>query len=278
MASSQAANLNLFLPILLHPQAATVLRSVKPDFAKLATSELDHGFRIEFKDTPHADPTGHTVIANADADLAIAYYNWQGELCLWLIEHKLTEKEFTTCGGYRSARGSARHNCRRSFAEVVRDPTLCYYHDVCGYNYWRVTAQNAGFFANHGQFAHCPFRGGMNQLWRNQLLALSVEQNREQPYRHASFSVVRHPGNHALDSSLQAYQKLIGGNAKFFVFTSADVLGAAAAVDDGVLNQWIAWYRSLYNTYDRRDDATNCRKSHRLCHPLDAPGRRIAAL
>jgi hypothetical protein len=52
MASSQAANINLFLPVLLHPAADANLASLKPDFAALARSELDHGYRIEFWDEP----------------------------------------------------------------------------------------------------------------------------------------------------------------------------------------------------------------------------------
>ena len=34
----------------------TVLRQLKPDFARLATDQLDYGFRVEFKDKPPATP------------------------------------------------------------------------------------------------------------------------------------------------------------------------------------------------------------------------------
>jgi hypothetical protein len=68
-----------------------MLRQVKPDFARLATDQLDHGFRVEFKGKPPAAPGDGMVIAAADADVGIAYYNHAGELYLWLIEHKLTE-------------------------------------------------------------------------------------------------------------------------------------------------------------------------------------------
>ncbi len=48
MASSQAANTNLFLPILQHPAANAILGRLKGDFARLATEHLDNGYRVEF--------------------------------------------------------------------------------------------------------------------------------------------------------------------------------------------------------------------------------------
>ena len=118
---------------------------------------------------------------------------------------------------------------------------------MSGFTYWNITAANLAFFANFAQPAHCPFRSGLNQLWRNQLLALSIEQDERQPYQHVSFSVVKHSGNSYLDPSLRAYQDLIDHNPRFSVFTSTDVLAAASACDDVELNHWIAWYRTLYN-------------------------------
>ena len=103
MASSQAACANLFLPLLQCPDAAAqVLRCVKPDLDRIATDQLDSGFRLEFWDEPYNTLRDHTPAAGTDADIAIAYYDQAGDLKLWLIEHKLTESEFTTCGGYRS--------------------------------------------------------------------------------------------------------------------------------------------------------------------------------
>ncbi len=87
----------------------------------------------------------------------------------------------------------------------------------------------------------------MNQLWRNQLLALSIEQDERQPYQQVSFSVVKHPKNTLLDKSLAAYKNLIASNPRFSVFTSADAVAAAAALDDVELGRWIEWYRALYD-------------------------------
>ncbi len=250
MASSQAANLNLFLPILYHPSVDAILSSLKPDFAHLATAELDHGYRIEFWDQwnePYGSLGDKTNVSGTDADIAIAYYNHQNVLCLWLIEHKLTEKEFTECGGYRSKGRQPGHDCTRSFGEILAAKHICYYHDVLEFAYWTITDNNQSFFPNHSGFSQCPFQSGMNQLWRNQLLALSIEQDGRQPYRQVSFSVVKHPRNIALDRTLSSYQELIAHNPRFSVFTSADAIAAANQFGDESLKPWITWYRILYD-------------------------------
>ncbi len=246
MASSQAANLNLFLPILYHPNASKILEALKPDFARLAVSQLDHGYRIEYWDEPFGCLHDKNKATGTDSDIGIAYYNHQDELCLWLIEHKLTENEFTYCGGAKSNRKRTSHDCTKSFAEILANKDVCFYHHMSKYEYWNITEANQAFFANLSQHPNCPFRGGMNQLWRNQLLGLGIEGDECQPYQHVTFSVVKHPDNTALDRSLDAYKNLIDHNPKFTVFTSGDVINAASGYADNDLNAWINWYKELY--------------------------------
>jgi hypothetical protein len=255
MASSQAANVNLFLPVLYHPLGSKVLALLKPGFASLATEHLDHGYCLEFwggnfgADKSDRGPLGDkSARGGTDSDIAIAYRDHAGALCLWLIEHKLAEDEFTPCGGYKS-KGRKEHrscDCTRSFSEILENKNTCYHHDVLHRNYWSITEKICDFFVNHARHAECPFQEGMNQLWRNQLLAQAVEQDERQPYDHASFSVVKHPANPHLDGSLNAFRDLVGNNPKFAVFTSEDVLRASEALQDDALNQWARWYRTLY--------------------------------
>jgi len=138
MASSQIACANLFLPIMVQPAIAPeILKTVKPDLASIATDQLDSGFRIEFWDenqNGNPDQKGllgdHNRSTGTDSDFAIAYRNHQGELNLWLIEHKLTEQEFTTCGGAKSkGRQAGKHSCD-SIADILKNPALCYYHSM----------------------------------------------------------------------------------------------------------------------------------------------------
>lgn len=248
MASSQAANVNLFLPILLSPIADVIFRQINPDFKSLEKGELYKGFRIEFWDGNGKDKGllgDHNARSGTDSDIGIAYRNNEDELCLWLIEHKLTEKEFTVCGGAKSkGRDSERHNCNHTLSEIITKKSLCYYHDVRKNNYWTLTEKHKGFFANHHKFSTCPFQGGMNQLWRNQLLAMALES--EGRYKHVYFSVVRHPGNHALDYTISEYRQLVNNNPKFSDFNSKTVVDIVKMQDNSDLSNWVNWYCKLY--------------------------------
>ena len=250
MASSQAANVNLFLPILLNPKVNEVLKELKADFKKIATDQLDNGFRIEFWDGNSNKEKGilgdHSAISGTDSDIAIAYYNQNDELCLWLIEHKLTEKEFTECGGAKSKGRKPNHDCSKPFSEILKNKDLCYYHSSSKYEYWNITDANQSFYVNHQEFGICPFKGGMNQLWRNQLLAQAIEKDNNQPYQHVYFSVVRHPNNTALENTINQYKNLINNNPDFTVFTSADVLEIVSKSGIKELDKWVGWYKELY--------------------------------
>lgn len=246
MVSSQAANINLFLPILVSDKRDEILRQLKPDLDSVAVSALDNGYQIEFSDEPYWNLNDKTKISGTDSDTAIAYYNKQNELCLWLIEHKLTEPDFTNCGGYNSKGRKAQHDCGKSFAEILENKNLCYQHDVRHFKYWEITEANQEFFSNHFHNRPCPFSGGLNQLWRNQLLGLSIEQDERQPYKQVYFSVVHHPDNTSLNHSMQEYTNLISGNDKFSVFTSKKFVEAAAKLNDQSMNKWVDWYKELY--------------------------------
>lgn len=248
MASSQAANANLFLPILLSGRANEVFCKIKDDFKSLETTKLDNGYQIEFWGGI-GNEIGllgdHNARSGTDSDIAIAYRNHKDELCLWLIEHKLTEKEFTQCGGSKSDnRDKSKHICEKSFGEILENKNLCYYHDIRKSNYWKITKENKSFFVNHSLLTSCPFKDGMNQLWRNQLLGFALENSKS--YEHVYFSVVKHPENKSLDKSITQYQKLINNNAKFSVFDSSEVVKAANSLNDEKLNAWVRWYCSLY--------------------------------
>lgn len=249
MASSQAACASLFLPLLQHPDAAAeVLRNLKPDLDRIATDQLDAGFRLEFWDEPSNMLNDHTPAAGTDADIAIAYYDQAGNLKLWLIEHKLTESEFTTCGGYRS-RGRDRHihKCDSTIS-VIANKDLCYYQSASGYRYWDITQAHPNAFPlDHLQaWEGCPFQGGMNQLWRNQLLALSIESSTEWPYSEVSFSVVRHPKNHALDRTIAQFKQILGNGGRFSGFTSDALIDGAQQLDHAPWRHWLEWYKELY--------------------------------
>ncbi|MBE0576859.1 MAG: hypothetical protein IH613_13300 [Desulfuromonadales bacterium] len=253
MASSQAANINLFLPLLHHPEVDTLFRSIKPDFASLAKDHLDQGYCIEYWGGNFGGGHGgkgilgdKSSMAGTDSDIAIAYLNYKGEHCLWLIEHKLTEKEFTECGAYKSKGRRPRHDCTQRFSEIATNKNLCYYHDVRRFKYWELTEQHRNLFVQDNLHKNCPFKGGMNQLWRNQLLGLAIENSQDNPYQNVCFSVVKHPKNDALDATIASYKELIAYNPKFSVHNSDEFVSAAHAISDPELAKWVSWYRDLY--------------------------------
>ena len=146
MASSQAACVNLFLPPLVNgADGEAVLRAARPDLARVDRDQLDKGFCIEYWGAKAGESPGKgkrvgllndkTEGAGTDCDIAIAYRDHDNRLCLWMIEHKLTEAEFTTCGAYNSdGRKKARradpsaYDCGKSLPEIIADKDTCYYH------------------------------------------------------------------------------------------------------------------------------------------------------
>lgn len=251
MASSQAACANLFLPLLKYPlEASEVLRDIKPDLRNIATERLDSGYRLEFWDEPDNALHDHNKASGTDADIAIAYYNLDGDLCLWMIEHKLTEQEFTTCGGYKSH--GRNHNVYKcdSISNILKNNQLCYYAGFSGYRYWDITLDNKQMFPEENLlgFGTCPFRRGLNQLWRNQLLALAIENSASKnwPFKKVYFSVVHHPKNYALQASMDLYRKLIGLGDRFSSFTSDMVINSAKRLHFSPWEGWLSWFEELY--------------------------------
>jgi hypothetical protein len=91
----------------------------------------------------------------------------------------------------------------------------------------------------------CPFKGGMNQLWRNQLLGLALEN--AGIYAHVYFSVFKHPGNTALNKTIGHYKTLINDSPKLFDFDSKEVVDAVRSLHDHELKKWVDGYSDLYD-------------------------------
>ncbi|MFC1730393.1 hypothetical protein ACFL6I_08665 [candidate division KSB1 bacterium] len=257
MASSQAACANLFIPILKNRQfASQILKSIKPDLKEIAFDYnpeiFDFGFRIEYSGEPEDTKNllnDKTKAAGTDSDIAIAYYDKDHKLNLWLIEHKLSEKEFTSCGGYKSTNNRSKYKCK-SISMTLDDSKNCYYHINCGYKYWDITKKHPEIFLldNLRENGICPFKGGLNQLWRNQILATAIEKSESPnlPFKKVFFSVVHHPQNTYLEKSISKFKKLINNNDRFFTFTSDVIINEAQKIDEPELRRWTDWYKELY--------------------------------
>lgn len=248
--SSQTACINLFMP-LLHSKDADRILPIIPgcpsDFSRIARNKLFHGFCFEYWGQDIKQGTGvlndHSKRAGTDADVAIAYYNNEDKLCLWLIEHKLSEKEFTICGAYTSEANSCKENCTLcTLIDIAHNPKKCHYH-IIGYEYWDILKKNLDKFQGSINIKGCPFKDGLNQLWRNQMLAFALQG--KGTYNTVTFSVCHHAKNTMLDKSINRYKALTCGNQMFSSFTNYDIM-RAITTQDYDLQKWVQWYKDIY--------------------------------
>ncbi len=248
--SSQTACINLFMPLLLSEDADRILPMIPgcpSDFSKMARDKLFHGFCFEYWGQDIKQGAGllndHSKRAGTDADVAIAYYNKEDKLCLWLIEHKLSEKEFTDCGAYKSEANTCKENCTLcTLVDIANNPKKCYYH-IIGYKYWDILKKNLNKFQGSIEIIGCPFKGGLNQLWRNQMLAFALQETGT--YNTVTFSVCHHAKNTMLDKSINRYKALTCGDRMFSSFTNYDVLNAVSTQNHD-LYKWMRWYKDVY--------------------------------
>lgn len=257
--SSQTACVNLFLPLLESKYANDILRDLCAakqlliDFKEInrKADGFYKGFRLEFWDKGKSGVKGylndHTSAAGTDADIAIAYKNSKDENCIWLIEHKLTEAEFTTCGGYRSKHNAHKDVCTKCNPFCNEETQKKCRYSIIGYNYWETTNDHKAQFSEKvPKMSQCPFKSGMNQLWRNQLLASKLQEKKR--CDKAFFSVVYHSENESLEKKLMSYESLFSKEAAFSYFTSKDLF-ECAQMHGHDLSEWLKWYEEMYLSY-----------------------------
>lgn len=248
--SSQTACVNLFLPLLLSDKIDEILPNIPgcpSNLKRIARDKLYHGFCFEYWGQDILQGKGmlkdHSAQAGTDADVAIAYYDANNQLCVWLIEHKLSEKEFTKCGGYDSKANDHKEDCKAcSMSIISANPSLCHYTSI-GYNYWEIFNSEKNRFNEQVCVSGCPFREGLNQLWRNQLLGFALKNN---GYHTATFSVCHHAKNTMLNKSINLYKELVNNEKYLFnTFTNDDVMKTVKSEYSDLL-QWKKWYLDLY--------------------------------
>lgn len=247
--SSQTACVNLFMPILLSEDANDILPRITgcpSDFKRIAREELFQGFCFEYWGQDICRGKGllndHSNFAGTDADVAIAYYDTDDRLCLWLIEHKLSEKDFTPCGAYKSDANKHKANCITcDLAALAENPQLCHYHSI-GFRYWELLKSRIEVYSGRAHGKGCPFRGGLNQLWRNQMLAFALQKK----YASVTFSVCHHQKNTMLQRSINQYKALIKNDKMFNSFTNYEVMDAVGGFASADVAAWKKWYEEVY--------------------------------
>ena len=111
------------------------------------------------------------------------------------------------------------------------------------YKYWDIYRTHEEKYQGNIQIIGCPFREGLNQLWRNQLLGFALQETGV--YKNTTFSVCHHAKNRMLNQSILRYKELTCRNKMFNSFTNYDVLNAVNDVKSD-LHSWLNWYKDVY--------------------------------
>jgi hypothetical protein len=251
LASSQAACINLFYPILRDTEKRDlILKEINQNIHKI------YDYKFEFRDI-EKDYLGEGPTHGTDADVAIFYRDDQNRECLWLVEHKLTEDGFTNCNAHTSNGRQKHHRCDIT-KDIINNPDLCYYHDTKKYKYWELTNSKTSVYDVEllkNIEGPCPFTKSLCQLWRNQLMARELEKDK---YYRVDFSVVYYEGNNCLWSIgrpvlnsknvRDIHLNLLKDEFKdrFSTFTIQSILESVEKNASNELGNWLNWYKEKY--------------------------------
>jgi hypothetical protein len=125
-----------------------------------------------------------------DSDIAVFYTYGENRKGVLLIEFKFIEPNFSVCTSYK---GSTKNETPQSIKRKEDRRAICnannFYEEMveaknplCGYNKyfnWDLTSKSKVIDAEKVKsMVTCPFRYGLNQLWRNMILAEQVAFSR----------------------------------------------------------------------------------------------------
>lgn len=227
-ASSQAYCFNLFLYMNRHKVLANelfsqlmgktvVVEHIELEFTpnQMQVDPFSDSFTLSETITPQQDESigDQSTFGGTDADVAV-FYSYIDDIegftssetlnrkkGVLLIEFKFIEAEFSVCSSFKNKQ-EVRAYCSGPdyYRElVVHQRTDSRQQPLCGYTRyrnWAMTAKSEIFSESVTQsdtltgnrLAACPFRYGLNQLWRNMLLAERVAEVRA--YNNFDFWVV----------------------------------------------------------------------------------------
>lgn len=183
---------NLFAPLKRNRRLASELFStllarrvevahVEIEFTPNRCDDVDGFERRGDADETIGDQRGDT---GTDADTAVFYRDGAGKRGVILIEVKYIEAEFSRCTSY-ARKPDIRSSCdandfhRSLIAPHLKKPAA---RPKCGYlkfENWALTAGSELIAsAKVASATGCPFKGSLNQLWRNMLLVERVRAAR----------------------------------------------------------------------------------------------------
>jgi hypothetical protein len=248
--SSQAFAMNLFLPVRV---------GERREFEGFLQAELGRAVRVTgveleyfgsgdlLAEIPDAEPGPEDKLTRAD--VAVHLLDDSGRRGLLLVEVKLTEAGFTTCGGAESRGNRDRAPCRS--AEVfLSSPERCYlqrpYRARRDRRYWELFTNAHGrldqAFPGVDPGGPCPFRGDWQQPMRNHALGLAaVDAGLVDFWAHA---LVHHDGNPDVVQGWTGYVSAAADADKLFRWPASRLLPALDAALPGA--SFAAWLQERY--------------------------------
>lgn len=165
-----------------------------------------------------------------------------------LLEVKLSEGEFTACGG-RESRGNRRKDVCQSASLFMHEPNACYLRRPVRQRrdrrYWEIFARSYGSvhnaFPNTDLNGPCPFARDMQQPMRNLAIAQGLEQGGA--VHKAWFALCAHDANPDIAALWSDWSHLLPETSM------APVLPASAIVRVGEaegLKDWAAYMHERY--------------------------------
>jgi hypothetical protein len=184
--SSQILCFNIFFPFIYNT------KPLEPYFKKHVRGFYKFSGKMEFEYTDPLNLLNETRQTNVD--LAIEWLDDCCNLNLFLLEFKYTEDSFGECSKYN------KEKCR--YLDTRNQSKKCYLTNK-GIKYWDELTQNGPIKTESivGKGA-CPFKSGLYQLMRNQLLAHMLEKTGR--YKKVIFGVIYPERNKALERGVSA--------------------------------------------------------------------------
>jgi hypothetical protein len=249
ITSSQMFALNLFMPWRQGPRTALDGRLSK------AVSEEIVVERVAFEwvppgpllgeidgDCPRPDETATGV------DVVLWGRDTAGARVALLLEVKLGEGGFTTCGG-RDSSANRRPDVCASASRFFDNPADCYLRrpvrKIRDRRYWEIFARSHGSvraaFPGADEAGPCPFAGHQQQPMRNLAIAHALVQ--ETIVDRAWFGLCPHDENPDVPREWNTWRRLLPAGEKAPVLLASRVLEAGR---DAGHSDWARWMTDRY--------------------------------
>ena len=249
LRSSQAFAFNLFLPF----RAGRLDRLSKLVHEHVGTRlTID---RVQFEWVPPGgllgEIAGDRPVGDEPAtaaDVVLWGRTSPGRRAAVLLEVKLSEGEFTACGG-RQSRGNRRKDVCQSARLFMHEPNACYLRRPVRQRrdrrYWKIFSQSYGSvrnaFPNADLNGPCPFAFDMQQPMRNLAIAQGLVQ--DGALDKAWFALCAHDANPEIAALWADWSQLLPEASMAPALPASSIVGAGEA--EG-LRSWAAYMRERY--------------------------------